>query len=177
MLQWSESWALYSVRSGLGVRLHSVAFVVWFMVRSHSPCAVTGSGPVPGRRCRPALCGCSLCFGYTPCGPGSGYAGVLRYLRFGLWRCSRYVVMGSGLVLVPVGVVWHPPLSSPPRGARLCRQCRGHSSCGPGSLAPGVRCVKRGWGWGWCAWCVLPASGAVEIIGAGRALCPPLGCC
>ena len=31
--------------------------------------------------------------------------------------------------------------------------------------------------WGWCAWCVLPASGAAETVGAGRALCPPLGCC
>ena len=29
----------------------------------------------------------------------------------------------------------------------------------------------------WRAWCVLPASGISEIIGAGRALCPPLGGC
>ena len=140
-----------------------------------SPCAVTGSGPVPGRRCRPALCDSSLCFGYTPCGPGSGYAGVLRYLRLGLWRCSWYVVMGFGLVPLPVGVVSLPPVSSPPPGARLCRQCRGHSSCGRGSLAPGVRCVQRGWDVG----VLVRASGfwAAETVGAGWALCPPLGCC
>ena len=79
-----------------------------------SSCAVTGLGPVPGRWCRPAVCGCSLCFGYTPCGPGSGYAGVLRCLRSSLWRCSRYVVMGFGLVLVPVRVVSLPPYCLPP---------------------------------------------------------------
>ena len=122
-----------------------------------SPCAVTGSGPVPGHWCRPALCGCSLCFGSTPCGPGSGYAGVLRYLRFGLWRCSQYVVRRFGLVPVPVGVLLLPPLSSHPPGARLCRQCRGHSSCGRGSLAPGVRCVPRGWGVG--VVCLVRAPG------------------
>ena len=38
-----------------------------------------------------------------------------------------------------------------------------------------VYCVGRAWGW--CAWCVLLASGAAETIGAGRALCPPLGYC
>ena len=122
-----------------------------------SLCAVTGSGPVLGRRCRPALCGCSLCFGYTPCGPGSGYAGVLRYWRFGLWRCSRYVVIGFCLVPVPGGVVLLPPVLSSPLGARLCRQCWVHSSCGRGPLAPGVRCVPRGWDVG--VVCLARASG------------------
>ena len=122
-----------------------------------SPCAVTGSGPAPGRRCRPALCGCSLCFGYTPCGPGLGYAGVLRCLQFGLGDCSRYVVMGFGLVSVPVGVVSLPPVSSPPPGARLCRHCRGHSSRGRGSVVPGVRRVPRGWDEG--VVCLVLASG------------------
>ena len=122
-----------------------------------SPCAVTGSGPAPGRRHRPALCGCSVCFGFTPCGPGSGYAGVLRYLRFGSGRCSRYVVMGFGLSPVPVGIVSLPPVSSPPPGARLCRQCPGHSSRGRGSLALGVRRVPRGRDVG-VVWLVL-ASG------------------
>ena len=122
-----------------------------------SLCAVTGLGPVPGAWCRPAVCGCSLCFGYTPCVPGSGYAGVLRYLRFGLWGCSRYVVMGFGLVPVPVGVVLLPLLSSPPRGDRLCRQCRGHSSSGCWFLAPCVRCVPGGSGVG--AVCLVRAPG------------------
>ena len=92
---------------------------LWFGSRFGccSPCVVTGKGPVPGRRCRPALCGCTLFFGYTPCSPSSGYAGVLRYLRFGLWRCSRYVVMGFGLVPVPIGVVsLPPPYRLPPKG-------------------------------------------------------------
>ena len=132
---------------GRGLVYACTAWRLWFgsWFGRCSPCAVTGSGPVPGRRCCPALCGCSLCFRYTPCGPGSGYAGVLLYLRFSLWRCSRYVVMGFGLVPVQVGVVSLTPLSSHPPGARFCRQCRGHSSCGCGSLAPGVRCVPRGW--------------------------------
>ena len=92
------------------------AWRLWFgsWLGRCSLCAVTGSGPVLGGWCRPALCGCSLCFGYTPGGPCSGYAGVLRYLWFGLWRCNRYVVMGFGLVPVPVGVVSLPPVSSPP---------------------------------------------------------------
>ena len=83
-----------------------------------SPCVVTGLVLVSGRRRRPVLCGCSMCVGYTPCGPDPGYAGVLRYLRSGLWHCSRYVVIGFGLVPVRVGVVSLPPvLSPPPRGS------------------------------------------------------------
>ena len=86
-----------------------------------SPFVVTGPGLVLGRRRLPVLCGCSMCFGYTPCGPGSGYAGVSRYLRSGLWHCSRYVVIGFGLVPVLVGVVSLPPVLSPPPGVRVCR--------------------------------------------------------
>ena len=62
------------------------------------------------------LCGCSMCFGYTPCGTGSGYAGVSRYFWSGLWHCSRYVVIGFGLVPVLVGVVSLPPVLSPAPG-------------------------------------------------------------
>ena len=122
-----------------------------------SPCVVTGPGLVSGRRRLPVLCGCSMCFGYTPCGPGSGYAGVSRYLRSGLWHCSRYVVIGFGLVLVLVGVVSLPPVLSPLPGARVCRRCRGHSSCGRGSLDPGIRRVPRGWDVGVA--CLVRASG------------------
>ena len=132
---------------GQGLVYVNTAWRLWFgsWFGRCSPCAAMGLGPVPGLWCCTAVRGCSLCFGYTPCGPGSGYAGVLRYLRFSLWRCSQYVVMGFGLVPVPVGVLSLPPPSSPPPGARLCRQCRGHSSCGRGSFAPGVRCVPCGW--------------------------------
>ena len=135
---------------GRGSVYADTAWRLWFgsWFGRCSPCAVMGSGPVPGRWCCAVVCGCSSCFGYTLCGPGSGYAGVLRYLRFGLWRSSRYVVMRLGLVPVPVGVVSLPPLSSPPPGARLCWKCRGHDFCGLGSLAPGFRCVLRGWGLG-----------------------------
>ena len=122
-----------------------------------SPCVVTGPVLVSGRRRLPVLCGCSMCFGYTPCSPGSGYAGVSRYLRSGLWHCSRYVVIGFGLVLVPVGVVSLPSVLSPPPGARVCQRCRGHSSCGRGSLDPGVRRVPRGWDVGTA--CLVRASG------------------
>ena len=123
-----------------------LSFNLWF--RRCSLCAVTGSGPVPGRWCSAAVCCCSSCFGYTPCAPGSGYPGVLRYLQFGLWRwhCSWYVVMGFRLVPVPVGVLSLPPLSSSPLWAWLCWQCWGHGSCGLGSLVPGACCVPRGWG-------------------------------
>ena len=142
-----------------------------------SPCAVTGSVPIPGRRRRPALCGCSLCFGYTPCGPGSGYAGVLRYLPFGLWRCSRYVVMGLVWFRFQVASCRSPPCPLPPQEPGCV--------CSAGVI---VRVVVGRWllvfavyrvagGWGWCAWRVPPASGAADTVGAGRALCPPLGCC
>ena len=83
-----------------------------------SQCVVTGPVLVSGRRRLPVLCGCRMCFGYAPCGPGLGHAGVLRYLRSGLCHCSRYVVIGFGLVPVPVGVVSLPlVLSTPPRGS------------------------------------------------------------
>ena len=67
---------------GRGSVFPDTAWRLWFgsWFGRCSPCAVTSSGPVPGRWCRAAVCGCSSCFGYTPCGPGSGYAGVLRYL-------------------------------------------------------------------------------------------------
>ena len=89
-----------------------------------------------------------MCFGTTPCGPGSGYAGVSCCLRFGLGRgrCSRYVVMGSGPVPVPVGVVSLRLLSSPPLRARLCWQCRASGPCTTGPLVPGARCIPSGWG-------------------------------
>ena len=137
---------------GRGSGYADTAWCLWFLslFGRCSQCAMTGLGPVPGRWCRNAVCGCSSCFGYTPCGPGSGYAGVLLYLRFGLWRrrCSRYVVMGFGPVPVPVGVVLFPPLSSPPLGARLCWQCWGYGPCGIGSFAPGARCIPCGRGLG-----------------------------
>ena len=100
--------------SGCGDRAWCLWFGSWF--GRCSQCAVTGWGPAPGHWCRAAVCGCSSCSGYSPGGAGSGYAGVLWYLQFRLWRwrCSRYVVMGIGLVPVPVGVVSFPLLSSPP---------------------------------------------------------------
>ena len=143
-----------------------------------SPCVVTGLVLVSGRRRRPVLCGCSMCVGYTPCGPDPGYAGVLRYLRSGLWHCSRYVVIGFGLVPVRVGVVSLPPVLSPPPPGLGC--------VGVAGVIVRVvvcRCIlafavyRVGGMWVWRAWCVLPASGVSEIIGAGRALCPPLGGC
>ena len=123
------------------------------------------------------LCGCSMCFGYTPCGPGSGYAGVLRYLPSGLWHCSRYVVIGFGLVPVPVASCRSPPCCLPPPGLG----CVGGAGVivrvvvGRWILAFAV--YRVGGMWVWRAWCVLPASGVSEIIGAGRALCPPLAGC
>ena len=122
-----------------------------------SPCVVTEPVLMSGRRRPPVLCGCSMCFGYTLCGPGRGYAGVLRYLRSGLRHCSRYVVIGFGLVPVPVGVVSLPPVLSPLSGARVRRRCRVHSSCGRGSLDPGGRRVPRGWDVGLA--CLVRASG------------------
>ena len=131
-----------------------------------SPCVVTGPVLVSGRRRPPVLCGCSMCFGYTPCGPGSGYAGVLRYLRCGLRHCSRYVVIGFVLVPVPVGVVSLPPVLSPPPGARVRRRCRVHSLCGRGSLDPGGRRVPRGWDVG------LAVSAASPICSDFQTFCP-----
>ena len=134
------SWAL--LLCGQGLVYACRAWRLWFGSRSGccSACAVTGKGPVPGRRCRPSLCGCTLPFGYTLCGPGSGYAGVLRYLRFGLWRCSRYVVMGFDLVHVPVGVVsLRPLIVSPLRGP----------------VVPAVPGSKFVWSWVVSSWCLL----------------------
>ena len=100
-----------------------------------------------GRWCRAAVCDCSPCFGcYTPCRPGSGYTGVMWCLRFGLWRCCQYVVMGRGLVLRPPAIVFSfAPLSPSPLGAPLCRWCWGHGPCAVGSLLPGARCTPCGW--------------------------------
>ena len=122
-------------------------------------------------------CGCSPCIGrYTPCGQGSGYAGVVWCLWFGmcLGRCSWCVAMGCGLVpdspVVAVLVALRLPS---PRGARLCRPPWGSGRCALGSLHGWVGVLQLcpvhrvGGAQGVCAWCSssAPVAAAVEVVG------------
>ena len=134
--------------------------------------------------CRAAACGCSPCFAcYTPCGPGSGYAGVSWCLRFCTSRghCCRYVVMGCGWVPVPpVVVVSLAPPSPPPCLGPGCVGGAGLMACAPLGRWFLVCAVYRVVGaWGECAWCMFaaPVAGAAEVIGVGRALSPLSGRC
>ena len=127
---------------------------------STAPFVVLAPGHCPRRRVAVPcveVCGSSPWFGrHTPCGPGSGYAGAMWCLWFGLWlgRCSLCVMMGCGPVPGPVVPVlfalWFPS----PRGARLCWPSWGSGRCTIGSLhgwvgvLPVVRCTPCGWGVG-----------------------------
>ena len=132
--------------------------------------------------CPDAVCDCSPWFGcYTPCGPGSGYLGVVWCFRFGLWRgrCSRYVVIGRGLVPgPPVVVVLFTPLSPSPLGVRLCQRCWGYGLCAIGSLhgVPGApRCAPYTV-WVGLGVCAPGACPRILSLGLPRSL-GSAGCC